>query len=138
MARVAVVCRTCPMKSLRSHLVPACLFVMADHPALFPFLLRFLKSRVQTSPYHHRDRVLQIRRTAASVSRTGIFHVLFAFFFSTLTNTILQILYYHPHHTRFKPFRLLTQFTEEQENTRQERRLSNCPGERQDQRPPPG
>ena len=43
-----------------------------------------------------------------SLSRTGIFHVLFALFFSTLTDTILQILYYHPHHTRFKPFRLLT------------------------------
>ena len=36
------------------------------------------------------------------LSRTGIFHVLFALFFSTLTNTILQISSYHPHHTRSK------------------------------------
>ena len=43
------------------------------------------------------------------LSRTGIFHVLFALFFFTLTNTILQILSYH---TRFKPFRLLTRFTD--------------------------
>ena len=53
---------------------------------------------------------------AGAVSRTGIFHVLFASFFLTLTNTILQILSYHPHHTRSKPFRLLTQFTDNQEN----------------------
>ena len=50
------------------------------------------------------------------LSRTGIFHVLFALFFLTLTNTILQILPYPPHHTRSKPFRLLTQFTDNQEN----------------------
>ena len=46
------------------------------------------------------------------LSRTGIFHVLFALFFSTLTTTILQILSYPPHHTRSNPFRPLTQFTD--------------------------
>ena len=48
------------------------------------------------------------------LSRTGIFHVLFALFFLTLTNTILQILSYHPRHIRSNPFRLLTQFTDKQ------------------------
>ena len=48
------------------------------------------------------------------VSRTGIFHVLFALFFLTLTNTILQTRSNHPHHTRSNPFRLLTQFTDKQ------------------------
>ena len=48
------------------------------------------------------------------LSRTGIFHVLFALFFSTLTTTILQILSYPPHHTRSNPFRPLTQFTDKQ------------------------
>ena len=46
------------------------------------------------------------------LSRTGIFPVLFALFFLTLTNTILQILSYQPHHARSNPFRLLTQFTD--------------------------
>ena len=44
------------------------------------------------------------------------FSVLFALFFLTLTNTILQILSYHPHHTRSNPFRLLTQFPDKQDN----------------------
>ena len=46
------------------------------------------------------------------VSRTGIFHVLFALFFLTLTITILQILSYQHHYTRFIPFRLFTLFTD--------------------------
>ena len=46
------------------------------------------------------------------MSRTGIFHILFASFFLTLTHTILQILCHRPHHTRSHPFCLLTQFTD--------------------------
>ena len=44
------------------------------------------------------------------MSRTGIFHILFALFFLTLTATILQVLSYQPHYTRSNPFRLLTPF----------------------------
>ena len=50
------------------------------------------------------------------VSRTGIFHVLFALFSLTFTDTILQTRSYHPHHTRSNPFRPLTQFTDQQKN----------------------
>ena len=63
--------------------------------------------------YQERVAVIWIEKVK-SMSRTGIFHVLFALFFLTLTNTILQILSRHPHHTRSKPFRLLTQFTDNQ------------------------
>ena len=47
------------------------------------------------------------------VSRTGIFHILFALFFSRLTIIIFQNLSYQAHHTRFKPFRLFTPFTDD-------------------------
>ena len=51
-------------------------------------------------------------RLAVLLSRTGIFHVLFALFFLTLTIVILQILSYQPQHTHSNPFRLLIPFTD--------------------------
>ena len=58
------------------------------------------------------DEVRQAISCQTCVSRTGIFHVLFALFFLTLTVTILQILSYQHHYTRFIPFCLLTSFTD--------------------------
>ena len=71
-------------------------------------VLEFLGFLLQLIPLDVREWLL--------LSRTGIFHTLFALFFLTFTNTILQTRSYHPHHTRSNPFRLLTQFTEGQEN----------------------
>ena len=53
----------------------------------------------------------------SNVSQTGIFHALFALFFPRLTIIISQILSYQTHYTRFIPFRLLTLFTDNKENT---------------------
>ena len=48
------------------------------------------------------------------MSRTGIFHILFTLFFSTLTILIFLVLILSSHLHLFKPFRLLTMFTDNQ------------------------
>ena len=47
-----------------------------------------------------------------SLSRTGIFHVLFTSFFSTLAILTLQTLILSSNLHSFQPFRLLTMFTD--------------------------
>ena len=49
------------------------------------------------------------------LSRTGIFTFFSPYFSLTLTKAILQILSYHPRHIRSNPFRLLTEFTDQQQ-----------------------
>ena len=83
--------------------------------AVYSIMLRRLRNDpfvfVMDFPTNN-DAIVLSSFSSHTLSRTGIFHVLFALFSLTLTNTILQIPSYHSHHTRSNPFRLLTQFTE--------------------------